>query len=304
MKKIMLLLIILIIAVTALGSVVVVYASSPQVASLITPTPSPIVPTVQPTALPTIADTVATVAPQVKNSVVFQGSSNLPEVALTFDDGPSMYTPQILSILQANSIHATFFCVGEWVSYYPNYVQQEYSQGNVVGNHTWDHPDLTTLSSADVQTQINKTSTLIQQTIGVQPTLFRPPYGAINASVKSQAAQMNLTPVLWDIDTQDWTLPGSDAIVNAVVGQAGNGDIILMHDGGGDRSQTVAALPRIIQGLRERGLQMVTVPQLIHDMNADTTATTTTGTTAVASIHTTQADASIVNTTFDRDRPL
>src|ERR1019366_4549943 len=130
MKKIMLLLIILIIAVTALGSVVVVYASSPQVASLITPTPSPIVPTVQPTALPTIADTVATVAPQVKNSVVFQGSSNLPEVALTFDDGPSMYTPQILSILQANSIHATFFCVGEWVSYYPNYVQQEYSQGN------------------------------------------------------------------------------------------------------------------------------------------------------------------------------
>jgi peptidoglycan/xylan/chitin deacetylase (PgdA/CDA1 family) len=155
-----------------------------------------------------------------------------------------------------------------------------------------------------VQTQINKTSTLIQQTIGVQPTLFRPPYGAINASVKSQAAQMNLTPVLWDIDTQDWTLPGSDAIVNAVVGQAGNGDIILMHDGGGDRSQTVAALPRIIQGLRERGLQMVTVPQLIHDMNADTTATTTTGTTAVASIHTTQADASIVNTTFDRDRPL
>jgi peptidoglycan/xylan/chitin deacetylase (PgdA/CDA1 family) len=302
MKKIALLLIILIVGVAALGSVVVVYASSPAVASLIapTPTPSPIVPTAQ----PTIADTAATVAPQVKDSVVFQGSSNLPEVALTFDDGPSIYTPQVLSILQANSIHATFFCVGEWVSYYPNYVQQEYSAGNVVGNHTWDHPDLTTLSTTDVQTQINKTSTLIQQTIGVQPTLFRPPYGAINASVKGQIAQMNLTPVLWNIDTQDWTRPGSDAIVNAVVGQAGNGDIILMHDGGGDRSQTVAALPRIIQGLRARGLQMVTVPQLIHDMNTDTTATTTTGTTAVAATNTTQADASIVNATFDRDRPL
>jgi peptidoglycan-N-acetylglucosamine deacetylase len=306
MKNIAFLLIILIIGVAALGSVVVVYASSPAIASFLAPTPTPTPSPIVPTAQPTIADNVATVAPQVKGNVVFQGSSNLPEVALTFDDGPSIYTPQVLSILQANSIHATFFCVGEWVSYYPNYVQQEYNAGNVVGNHTWDHPDLTTLSTADVQTQISKTSTLIQQTIGVQPTLFRPPYGSINASVKGQIAQMNLTPVLWDIDTLDWKQPGSDAIVNAVVGQAGDGDIILMHDGGGDRSQTVAALPRIIQGLRAHGLQMVTVPQLIHDMNAagTTATTTTTGTTGVVSTNTPQADVSIVDTTFDRDRPL
>ncbi len=309
MKKIALLLIVLIVAVVAWGSVIVVYASSPTaLAALTGPTPTTIVPTPQPTQRP-ILDTPATVAPQVKDSVVSQGSSSLPEVALTFDDGPSIYTPQVLSTLQANNVHATFFCVGEWVSYYPNYVQQEYSAGNVVANHTWDHPDLTTLSSADVQTQISKTSALIQQTIGVQPTLFRPPYGAINDSVKGQIAQANLTPILWSIDTEDWTRPGSDAIVNAVVGQAGNGDIILMHDGGGDRSQTVAALPRIIKGLRDRGLQMVTVPQLIHDMAAGTMATTTTttaGTTTamVASIHTTQTGASALGTSSDRDRPL
>lgn len=79
---------------------------------------------------------------------------------------------------------------------------------------------------------------------------------------------MNLTPILWSIDTEDWTRPGSDAIVNAVLSQVGNGDVILMHDGGGDRSQTVAALPRIIQGLQQRGLKLVTMPQLIQDMNA------------------------------------
>ncbi len=266
MKKIAFLLIILIVAVAGWGSMIVVYASSSHAASLPpTPTSVPSVPTPH---TRTIVDNPATVAPTVKNDVVAQGSSTLPEVALTFDDGPSMYTPQVLNILQENSVHATFFCVGEWVQYYPNYVQQEYSAGNVVANHTWNHPDLTTLSSVDVQTQISRTSTLIQQTIGVQPTLFRPPYGAINDSVKAQAAQMNLTPILWSIDTEDWTRPGSDAIVNAVLSQVGNGDVILMHDGGGDRSQTVAALPRIILGLQQRGLKLVTMPQLIQDMNS------------------------------------
>ena len=272
MKKIAFLLVILIIAFIAWGSVIVVYASSPHIASRpLTPTTVPSVPK---PPLHTIADNPATVAPTVKDNVVAQGSSNLPEVALTFDDGPSMYTPQVLNILQENSVHATFFCVGEWVQYYPGYVQQEYSAGNVVANHTWDHPDLTTLSSVDVQSQISRTSALIQQTIGVQPTLFRPPYGAINDSVKGQVAQMNLTPVLWSIDTEDWMRPGSDAIVNAVLNQVGNGDVILMHDGGGDRSQTVAALPRIIQGLQSRGLKLVTMPQLIQDMNAGTITTT------------------------------
>ena len=267
MKKIVFLLIILIVAVTAWGSVIVVYASTPSMASELMPTPSPEAPKPQPTQR-TIVDSPAVVAPQVKDSVVAQGSSDLPEVALTFDDGPSVYTPQVLNILQANNVHATFFCIGEQIQYYPNYVQQEYSAGNVVANHTWDHPDLTTLSSSDVQMQISKTSTIIQQTIGVQPTLLRPPYGAINDNVKSQVAQLDLTPVLWSIDTEDWTLPGSDAIVNTALSQVGNGDIILMHDGGGDRSQTITALPQIIQGLQQRGLRMVTVTQLMHDMSA------------------------------------
>lgn len=266
MKKITFMLIVLIMGVVAWGSVVVTYASSPHT-TMVQPTP-----TAEPTQQ-TIADTPATVEPQLKNSVISQGDSNLPEVALTFDDGPSdAYTPQVLSILQQKNVHATFFCIGEQVQDEPDLVQQEYSAGHIVGNHSWSHPDLTTLSPSDVQTQLGKTSAAIQQAMGVLPTLFRPPYGAISESVKDQIADRGMTSVLWSVDTEDWQMPGSDAIVKTVLDQAENGAIILMHDGGGDRSQTVDALPTIIQSLQQRGLQLVTAQQLINDMKA--TATT------------------------------
>jgi peptidoglycan-N-acetylglucosamine deacetylase len=259
----MFMLIVLIVVMAAWGSVIVVYASSSHTALVqTTPTPAPTQPAQQ-----TIADTPATIEPQVKDSVISEGNSNLPEVALTFDDGPSAaYTPQILSILQQNGVHATFFCVGEQVQYYPDLVQQEYSTGNVVANHSWSHPDLTTLTSLNVQTQLSRTSAIIQQATGVQPTLFRPPYGAIDQDVKSQVAEQGLTPVLWSIDTEDWQRPASDAIVKNALDEAENGAIILLHDGGGDRSQTIAALPTIIKNLQEHGFQLVTVQQLINDV--------------------------------------
>lgn len=260
MKFIASLLLILIAGLTLLGSVIIVYADSPNILRAGTPALTPTVQVVAPKQQVQVPSLPS-------HMVISQGTSTAAEIALTFDDGPNpTYTPQVLSILQHYGIHATFFCIGENVQNFPDLVQQENAAGNVVGNHTWSHPDLTTRSASFIHTQLNDTSTLIQQVTGVQPLFFRPPYGAINDTVKTEAWQLGLTPTLWSIDTEDWQKPGSSAIVTTALSQAQNGSIILMHDGGGDRSQTIAALPTIITGLQQRGFQFVTMQQLAEHM--------------------------------------
>lgn len=181
-------------------------------------------------------------------------------VSLTFDDGPQPnFTPQILHVLQQYGVHATFFCVGSQVQAYPAIVRQMVQGGNVVGNHSWSHANLTTLSAAAIRQQLSMTSVAISQATGRVPTLFRPPYGATNATVRSIAAQLGLVQTLWTLDTRDWQRPGAAAIVNAVFTNAHNGSIILLHDGGGDRSQTVQALSQIISGLGQRGFAFTTL---------------------------------------------
>ena len=267
MKKIILMLGILTISLTLWGSVVIVYANGSHTRVQVTPTPIP---------TQVIVDKPATVSPQIKGSVFSQGSSNQPEIALTFDDGPSpLYTPQILNILHDNGVHATFFCIGEQVQNSPDLVQQEAAAGHVVANHSWDHPDLTTLTDDQVHAQLADTSNALQSADGQAPVFFRPPYGAINEDVQEQAATLGLQPILWNIDTLDWELPGSAAIVQTALDNASNGAVILMHDGGGDRSQTVAALPEIISGLKARGFQLVTINQLVNDAQKDDTAVST-----------------------------
>ncbi len=211
-----------------------------------------------------------TIPAVLKGSVISQGNDKRHEIALTFDDGPyPYYTAQILTILQRYQVHATFFCVGKNVQNYPVLVQQEYAAGNAVENHTWDHADLTRLSRLGIQREINNTSSIIQNTIGVAPILLRPPYGAINISVRAQIVQLHLVPVLWSVDTKDWQRPGTAAIINTALTRSTNGSIILMHDGGGNRAQTVAALPGIIESLRLRGYDFVTVPQLIGEKSGN-----------------------------------
>lgn len=179
-------------------------------------------------------------------------------VALTFDDGPQpVFTPQILTELQLYGVHATFFCIGRQVQAYSNIVRQLYQSGNVVGNHSWSHPNLTRLSPAAIRWQLSATSVIIQQVTGAAPTLFRPPYDVTNATVRRIAAQLGLVQAGWTIDTHDWQRPGVARIVSTTLTQARNGSIILMHDGGGDRSQTVQALPQIIRGLRQRGFAFI-----------------------------------------------
>ncbi len=137
-----------------------------------------------------------------------------------------------------------------------------------IGNHTWTHPHLTTLSNSAIVTELTNTQNTIKQTIGYTPTLFRPPYGEYNANVLAVTGQVGLpSTILWNCAPLDWEMPPPAVIASRVLNNISNGSIILLHDGGGDRSNTVAALPIIIQGLQARGLRLVTVPQLLADIN-------------------------------------
>jgi peptidoglycan/xylan/chitin deacetylase (PgdA/CDA1 family) len=199
---------------------------------------------------------------------VFNGNIHVPEIALSFDDGPNPpYTSQVLNVLQNYHVQATFFVIGLRVATYPDLVRQEYGQGNAIGNHTWTHPVLTQLSSAEVGSQLQQTSDEIKSVIGVAPTVFRPPYEKFNAPVQSIAANLGLSTVLWNVDPRDWALPGTNAIIAKVLNSVNDGSIIEMHDGGGYRSETVAALPTIITTLEQRGFRFVTIPRLIEDLS-------------------------------------
>ncbi len=223
-----------------------------------------------------IAYATAHLAPPLLNGVsqrgdrattLSQSPADRPEIALTFDDGPNpVFTPQVHRVLQQYEVSATFFCIGQQVQRYPDLVQQASQEGSAIGNHTWNHPHLTRLSPAAIRWQLSTTSAAIRQAIGVPPDLFRPPYGATNATVRSIASQLGLRQILWTIDTRDWQRPGVSAIVSTVLAKAKNGSIVLMHDGGGNRSQTVQALPQIITKLQQRGFTFVTVEQLGEKM--------------------------------------
>lgn len=204
---------------------------------------------------------------QSQNRFLYTGNLYLPEVALTFDDGPNpYYTPQILAILQRYEVKATFFCIGRQVARYPNLVRQEYNNGNLVGNHSWSHPNLALLSATEIESQIKLTSDAIQQATGVRPAFFRPPYGVVNARVLERVNLLGLTTIIWNDEARDWAMPGTSAIVSRILRLAGDGAIILMHDGGGDRSQTLAALPTIISALRASGFKLVTIQQMLNDL--------------------------------------
>lgn len=194
------------------------------------------------------------------------GNIHLPEIALTFDDGPDPgYTPQILDILHRYDVNATFFCIGRQVTNYPHLVRQVYEAGHVIGNHTYTHPNMARLSTSDVQSQLHQTSNAIHDVIGVRPLFFRPPYGVFSAKVLSQITQLGLTMVLWNDKAEEWAKPGVNFIVRRVVNSS-NGTIILLHDGGEDQSQTIAALPAIIEGLQRRGLRFVTIQQMASNL--------------------------------------
>ncbi|MGW5364278.1 polysaccharide deacetylase family protein [Actinopolymorpha pittospori] len=163
---------------------------------------------------------------------------------LTFDDGPTKYTPEILGVLAKHNAKATFFQLGEEIDLYPQYAADVRQAGHTIGNHTEDHKSLPSLSSSDIRAEISG---------GPSSKCLRPPYGAVNSTLRSIADDLGLKLVLWDVDTLDWTRPGVDKIESSIVDNAKSGRVILMHDGGGNRSQTVTALDRALTTLSARG---------------------------------------------------
>ena len=206
------------------------------------------------------------------------------KVALTFDDGPDAdWTPKILQILKEKKATATFFVIGESANQYSDIVKKEYAQGNEVGNHTFTHPDFETISKSQLQIELNLTELLLESSLGVKTLLFRPPYGIDHQPETASEIQMLPIPqsmgyiiVGARVDPHDWgevnggAPPSTQTIVERVLHDAtvGKGNIILMHDGGGDRANTVAALPQIIDGLHAKGYEFVSVADLLHQTRA------------------------------------
>jgi peptidoglycan-N-acetylglucosamine deacetylase len=199
------------------------------------------------------------------------------EIALTFDDGPGPYTPQVLSILQREGVPGTFFEVGVSDQYFHDSTTAIAADGYPIGDHTENHYAMSHLSYDGQKAQLLQQTATIARYGASFPRLFRPPYGLWDDTTLKLLKQYHMLMVLWTVDTNDYTLPGVDAIVHTAVSGARPGAIILMHDAGGNRSETVAALPRIISDLRKRGYRFVTVPKLLLDNPAPTNQQAVTG---------------------------
>ncbi|MEV0380399.1 polysaccharide deacetylase family protein [Nonomuraea sp. NPDC050643] len=177
-------------------------------------------------------------------------------VALTFDDGPGVYTDALLRHLAAYRARATFFVVGRNVAANPGILRRTYAAGHEIGSHTWSHPDLTRLSALGVRSELARADRAIRAAIGITPKLVRPPYGALNAAVRSQTAR---PMVLWSVDTLDWRFRNSARVIRKTTASVRPGSVILFHD---IHPSTVAAMPALLKVLSKRGYTFVTVSQL------------------------------------------
>jgi peptidoglycan/xylan/chitin deacetylase (PgdA/CDA1 family) len=175
------------------------------------------------------------------------------QVALTFDDGPDLYTPQILQVLRAYNVRATFYVMGSKAVRRPALVRAEVAAGHLVENHSWDHPHMADLDLAQIHRELADTQQAIIRAGVPPPTLFRPPFGNSNALVDGQAQKLGLRVVRWSIDTNDWRGRAPGDIAASVLDEVVPGAVVLMHDGVANSVSTVQALPTIINGLRARG---------------------------------------------------
>ena len=184
-------------------------------------------------------------------------------VALTFDDGPSVYTERYLDILDQYGAKATFFLIGEQVSEYPDSVRRAISEGNQVATHTWDHKQLTTLTEPEVQQELSDSLSAITDATGLSVSTLRPPYGSIDPRVWLYSGGRVSIATYWSHDTRDWAQPGVSQIVAGATSYYEPGSIILMHDGGGAREQDLEALPQVIKAWQDQGYRFVTLSELL-----------------------------------------
>lgn len=182
------------------------------------------------------------------------------KIALTFDDGPHpVYTKEMLDVLEQEQVPATFFLLGENIEQYGEEVQEIAEQGHLIGNHTWHHVQINTLSLEEAMREIQAVSDLVEELTGTGTTYVRPPFGTWNPQLEEE---LDMIPVLWTIDTLDWTTGNVDWIVEKTIQSAGENDIILMHD---SYKSSVQAAERIIKRLKAEGFEFVTVDEVIMD---------------------------------------
>jgi peptidoglycan/xylan/chitin deacetylase (PgdA/CDA1 family) len=198
-----------------------------------------------------------------RTPLVAYGGRGRRQVALTFDDGPGPYTWRVVRVLHRMHVRATFFQVGQMIAAFPG-AAREVERSFPVGDHTLSHPMMSRLPPRVQRFEVLSQAARLRAVEGARfPVLFRPPYAAFDAATLAVLRRERMLMVLWDVDSRDWTRPGARAIVRNVVSRVRPGSIVLMHDAGGDRSQTVAALPLIVRALRARGFRFVTVPRMM-----------------------------------------
>ncbi|MDD2430602.1 MAG: polysaccharide deacetylase family protein [Firmicutes bacterium] len=196
---------------------------------------------------------------KIAQNPIKESSRATKKIALTFDDGPNRAcTPALLRILEDENVKATFFVVGWRVYEFKDVIATMSKNGHEIGNHSYDHPYLTHLSEAEIADQLRKTNAAILKYSGKKVNFLRPPYGSYNDLVSKTASDLGLRMVLWSINPEDWKSPGTDVIQKRILEEAKDGSIVLLHD----KLQTVQMLPNLIQSLKDRGFEFVTLQEL------------------------------------------
>lgn len=206
-------------------------------------------------------DTTAPASQEVSTGKIAGEEEDVAKkIALTFDDGPHpRYTEQLLDGLKERNVVATFFVTGENAQNYPNIIRREQEEGHLIGNHTYSHIQLTSGNRETFREELVKTNEILENITGEKVSFVRPPYGSWD---KSFEKELNMFPVLWNIDPLDWCSHNAECIAAKVVEKAGDGDIILMHD---YYDTSVTAALEVVDVLQKRGFQFVTVEEILFD---------------------------------------
>jgi peptidoglycan/xylan/chitin deacetylase (PgdA/CDA1 family) len=202
----------------------------------------------------------------IPGKLYWAGSAQDKKVALTFDDGPENdWTPKILAVLKEKQVKATFFVIGQQAKAYPDMLRKIDAEGHIIGNHTFDHTDLTKLDAPAVTKEIEECASLIHSIIGKTPKLVRPPYGFHNDIVDTVIYSRNNMIILWSLDTDDWQGLDSKTVQDRVLPKMKNGFIVLQHDGVNPHlGGSLEALPVMIDELKKQGYTFVTIPELVE----------------------------------------
>lgn len=203
-----------------------------------------------------------------KEGIYFHGPRDGNKIALTFDDGPSACTLEVLDELKEYNVNATFFVIGMNALRFQDILKKEFDEGHAIGSHTYSHPDMQIRLPEDVREQLDSTENIIVNITGHKPVIFRPPYGAQNIFIFHEARKRGYTLIEWSASGRDWETKDPGKVAKNVLENTKNGTIILMHDGRRlkrefDCNSTVEAITNIIKNLTAQGYEFVTVPELL-----------------------------------------